>query len=131
MQFLDLLIANIRARFPHVDLLSAMEIFEPQSYPADQRLLVRSGNGNLEILLGHYGSPLENQTHVRFDSVVSADACRGEFLPFKRLVHHHLGENHRNNDGGVEYWHQFTPLELMKCIFGGHMQVNQTIFPGM
>lgn len=40
MQFLDLLIANIRARFPHVDLLSAMEIFEPQSYPADQRLLV-------------------------------------------------------------------------------------------
>lgn len=131
MQFLDLLIANIRARFPHVDLLSAMEIFEPQSYPADQRLLVGSGNGNLEILLGHYGSPLENQTHVRFDSVVSADACRGEFLPFKRLVHHHLGENRRNNDGGVEYWHQFTPLELMKCIFGGHMQVNQTIFPGM
>ena len=107
-----------------------MEIFEPQSYPADQRLLVSSGNGNLEILLDHYGSPLENQTRVRFDSVVSADACRGEFLPFKRLVHHHLGENRRNNDGGVEYWHQFTPLELMKCIFGGHMQVNQTIFPG-
>lgn len=107
-----------------------MEIFEPQSYPADQRLLVGWGNGNLEILLGHYGSPLENQTHVRFDSVVSADACRGEFLPFKRLVHHHLGENRRNNDGGVEYWHQFTPLELMKCIFGDHMQVNQTIFPG-
>lgn len=61
MQFLDLLIANIRARFPHVDLLSAMEIFEPQSYPADQRLLVGSGNGNLEILLGHYGSPLETK----------------------------------------------------------------------
>ena len=61
MQFLNLLIANIRARFPHVDLLSAMEIFEPQSYPADQRLLVGWGNGNLEILLGHYGSPLETK----------------------------------------------------------------------
>ena len=84
----------------------------------------------MEILLGHYGSPLENQTHVRFDSVVSADACRGEFLPFKCLVHHHLGENRRNNDGGVEHWHYFTPLELIKRIFGGHMQVNQTIFPG-
>ncbi|KAK2565423.1 hypothetical protein P5673_010481 [Acropora cervicornis] len=47
----------------------------------------------------------------------------------KRLVHHHLGENRRNNDGGVEHWHYFTPLELMKRIFGGHMQVNQTIFP--
>lgn len=40
LQFLNLLIANIRARFPHVNLLLAMEIFEPQSYPADQRLLV-------------------------------------------------------------------------------------------
>ena len=67
-----------------------MEIFEPQSYPADQRLLVGWGNGNLEILLSHYGSPLENQTRIQFDSLVSADACRGEFLPFKCLVHHHL-----------------------------------------
>lgn len=58
LQFLNVLIANIRARFPHVDLLSAMEIFEPQSYPTDQCLLVGWGNGNLEILLGHYGSPL-------------------------------------------------------------------------
>ena len=44
LQFLNLLIANIRARFPHVNLLSAMEIFEPKSYPADQRLLVGWGN---------------------------------------------------------------------------------------
>ena len=44
LQFLNLLIANIRARFPHVNLLSAMEIFEPQSYPADQHLLVGWGN---------------------------------------------------------------------------------------
>lgn len=129
LEFINLLIGNIRARFPNVDLLSAMEIFEPQSYPADQRLLVGWGNGNLQTLLDHYGCPMENQLRARFDSVVDSEACRGEFLPFKRLLHHNLGEN-RQNDAGVVRWHYYTPVEVMKHTFGDRMQVNQAIFPG-
>ncbi|KAJ7394643.1 hypothetical protein OS493_000463 [Desmophyllum pertusum] len=130
LEFINLLIGNIRARFPNVDLLSAMEIFEPQSYPADQRLLVGWGNGNLQTLLDHYGCPMENQLRARFDSVVDSEACRGEFLPFKRLLHHNLGEN-RQNDAGVVRWHYYTPVEVMKHTFGDRMQVNQAIFPGV
>lgn len=53
--------------------------------------------------------------------MVSVDVCRGEFLFFKYLVYYYLGENRRNNDGGVEYWYYFIFLELMKRIFGGYM----------
>ena len=123
LQFLNLLIANIRVRFPHVDLLSAMEIFEPQSYPADQRLLV---GWEMETWRSYWAFiAVLWKTKLTSDLIVWLEPMSaGEFLPFKCLVHHHLGETRRNNDGGVEYWHYFTPLELMKRIFGGHMQVN-------
>ena len=49
--FIDQLVSNRRVRFPNVDVLSAMTIFEPASFPADQRRLIGWVNANLQILL--------------------------------------------------------------------------------
>ena len=39
LQFLNQLLENLRARFPKIALLTAMQIFEPASYPAESQLI--------------------------------------------------------------------------------------------
>lgn len=129
-QFLDELLMNIRARFPQVQLLTAMQIFEPASYPAERRQLIGWGNEHLQTLLGHYGQPAHTRAHREFPPVADANGCREEFLPFKRLVHDHLGDQRPDSDG-VVHWHFYRPPELLQRIFGDNMQGNQALFPCM
>ena len=50
-ELLDNLIANIKVRFPQVDLFTAMQIFEPASYPpVEENNLLTWGNQHLETL---------------------------------------------------------------------------------
>ena len=129
LAFLNVLIANLRARFHHVELLSAMQVFEPASYPADRHQLVGWGNQHLQRLMDHFGRPMENRAHARFAAPIDADVCRAEFLAFKRSVLESLGERRVNGDGEEE-WHFYTPPELMEHIFGGPMRGNQALYPG-
>ena len=59
-----------------------------------------------------------------FDPLVNDDTCRGEFLPFKRLMHAHRG---------VETGDGFTfrrPMEVLECMFSGDQKANMLIYPG-
>lgn len=87
LAFLNPLIANLHARFPHVELLSAMQVFEPAESIG---------------LMDHFGCPMENQAHASFAAPIDADICRAEFLAFKRSVHQNLGERRVNGDGEEE-----------------------------
>ena len=84
------------------------------------------GNKHLETLLAHYGERMTNSDGRSFDALVNADSCRGEFMPFKRLVLQHKGVE--DGDGNFTY---HGPVELMKLIFSeGNGRGNRSIFPG-
>ena len=75
-ELLDNLIANIKVRFPQVDLFTAMQIFEPASYPPveENNNLLTWGNQHLETLLNLYGR--ENKPRrAMFPSMVDSAEC--------------------------------------------------------
>ena len=103
--------------------LSFWQIFEPSAYPADMDEMLFCGNRHLETLLHHYGSRQENVDGDVFDPLVDEDTCRGEFLPFKRLVFTHRGGD---DEGSLH-----RPSQLMASIFSGSSgKANIRIFPG-
>jgi hypothetical protein len=130
LQFLNQLLENLRARFPNIALLSAMQIFEPASYPAESQL-IEWGNQHLQTLLQHYGKLAKNNENLEYEAIIDPTACMGEFLPFKRLVFNNLGEIRHDSTTKQDKWHFYTPPEVMKKLFGGHMFANQTILPVM
>ena len=82
-------------------------------YPAEVSQLAFWGNDHLDTLLWHYGVRLHNVGGQPFNPLVNDDTCRGEFLPFKRLMHAHRG---------VETEDGFTfcrPMDGLECIFSG------------
>lgn len=128
-QILENLLANIRQRFPHVDLLDAMQIFDPSAYPIEVGLPLW-GINHLETLLAHYGAHHDNREGERFAALVDADQARGEFLVFKRLVY----QNRFSTDGDDEWQeegHFARPTQLMMKIFGGPNMPNQRLYPSM
>ncbi|CAB3992558.1 Hypothetical predicted protein [Paramuricea clavata] len=130
-ELLNNLVANIEARFPQVDLITAMQIFEPASYPAaEENNLLSWGNQYLETLLNFYGKEKTNQEGRRFPSMVDSAECRAEFLPFKRLVMRNKGEQ-RLGDDSRENFHYYKPPELMQKLFGNAGRQNQEIYPAM
>lgn len=54
-EFVRVLLDNMKAWFPHADLLDSMQISEPAAYPEDPAHLVYWGNQHLEVLPRHYG----------------------------------------------------------------------------
>ncbi|KAK2187597.1 hypothetical protein NP493_160g00032 [Ridgeia piscesae] len=87
VQLLESLPNNLKQRFPHIALLDAMQIFEPCAYPESASHLTYWGNNYLETLLAHYGERQHNTEGKAFDAVIDKACCRGECLPFKRIVH--------------------------------------------
>ena len=98
-----------------------LQVFDPASYPEDH--LNVWGLNHLEVLLGHYGER-KHTADGPADPLVNADAARGEFLMFKRLVSEHLGED---KDG---HFHTYRAEELFVKIFSGPNRHNRRIFPG-
>ena len=132
-ELLDNLVANIKARFPQVDLFTAMQIFEPASYPAvEENNLLTWGDQHLETLLNFYGKDRTNQEGLRFPSMVDSAECSAEVLPFKQLVVRNKGEQQLGYDG-KEHFHYYKPPELMQKLFGnaGPERQNQEIYPAM
>ena len=132
-ELLDNLVANIKARFPQVDLFTAMQIFEPASYPAvEEKKLLTWGNQHLETLFNFYGKERTNEEGLRFPSMVDSAECLAEFLPFKRLVMRNKGEQQLGDDG-KEHFHYYKPPELIQKLFGntGPERQNQEIYPAM
>ena len=99
-------------------MIVIFQIYEPAAYPAQPEQLITWGNNHLETLLEHYGQQKVNKQDSIFDRLVDPDICRGEFLPFKRLVF-------RNRQSAT------TLTEMMQQIFNGtNGQSNRAIFPG-
>ncbi|XP_071793337.1 zinc finger protein 862-like [Asterias amurensis] len=122
--FLGHLEKNIHSRFPDVELLEAMQIFEPAAYPDNSNALTIWGNNHLQTLLNHFGKQQESRDGYMFDPLVDADQCKGEFLPFKRLVYRNLTE--------VDTDTYITPTKLMERLF--HKKDphgNRSIYKGM
>ena len=63
-----------------------MQVFDPASY-SEYHLNVL-GLNHLKVFLGHYGER-KDTVDGPVDSLVNADATRGEFLMFKCLVSEH------------------------------------------
>lgn len=130
-ELLDHLVENIQARFPQVDIFTAMQIFEPRSYPAvEEHNLLSWGNQHLQTVLNFYGKEKTNQDGQRFPPMVDITECCAEFLPFKRLVMRNKGEQRLDNNGN-QYFHYFRPPELMQKLFGNEMRQNQEIYPAI
>lgn len=73
----------------------------------------------------HFGVQQTNRDGKKFDPLVDADRCRGEFLPFKRLVARNKGEE---RDGQFQY---LRPTELMKKLFDTtNRDGNRAVFQG-
>nr|XP_006822498.1 PREDICTED: zinc finger protein 862-like [Saccoglossus kowalevskii] len=119
--FLQNLLNNLRARFPQIPLYVAMQIFEPASYPPEDRLL-NWGVDYLEVLLEHYGLPKTNKNGEQFAPIIDSDVVRAEFLPFKKLVSHNRGEMQE------DHFHFYTPTKLMEKIFGNEQQLINNFF---
>lgn len=106
------------------------QIFEPSAYPKESVQLVFWGNKHLETLLQHYGASKKNAADKLFNPLVDPDSCRGEFLPFKRLVFQNLGES-STDDNDNETFHFFRPTELFEKLFSvGAGKDNRRIFKG-
>ncbi|KAJ8037614.1 hypothetical protein HOLleu_18474 [Holothuria leucospilota] len=122
VDFIDGIVANIKSRFPTVDLLEAMQIFDPSCYPPNNDQLNSWGVTYLETLLAHFGERHDTTNQV-FDPLVD-EMARGEFLVFKRLVAANKGDQEENNDF-------FQPQQLFKKIFGRQYPQNRKIYPEM
>lgn len=119
-------IVNIYINNDHV--CTYLQIFDPQSYQTDDSVLGHWGIGDLNILLDHYGKAKSNREGLRFPPLVDGDQCRGEFLPFKRLLHRNRGEYREDSNGG-RYFHVFRPGQLLPKLFGGPNAGNVQIYP--
>ena len=76
-EFLEAPLVNIWARFPQVELLESMQIFQPSAYPKVPNNLVYWGNTHLDMLLQHYGQSRENRDGVVFDAFINLEICKG------------------------------------------------------
>lgn len=95
------------------------------AYPQNPEDLFHWGNGHLNTLLEFYGESKENADGVRFDRIVDPDVARGEFLPFKRVLHRN------RSDKGAATPRFLRPIELFEKIFDARDRLgNRQIFPG-
>ncbi|XP_035679469.1 uncharacterized protein LOC118417829 [Branchiostoma floridae] len=125
--FLVRLVENLQARFPRTDLLDAMKVFEPASYPADNQALAYWGRAELETLLDHYADQKRRDGNV-FEGYVDRHVCVGQFGAFKLQVGVRFRGEHRVDDAGVRYFHKYRPTELLEKMFGGDNVENQEIY---
>ena len=84
--------------------------------------LVYWGNQHLEVLLRHYGQRRQNRAGSEFDAIVDSDCCRGEFLPFKRLLFQSRGEEKVTNGEMAFYFYSST--EIMEILIGQKNKPN-------
>ena len=120
----------MRARFPHVDLLDSMQIFEPAFYPEDPNALLYWGNVHINVLLQHFGERQLNKDGLEFDALIHPDVCQGEFFPFKRLFHRNQGEN-KLDENGVTTFSYNSSTQMMEILFGPKNKSNRTVFSEM
>jgi hypothetical protein len=78
IKFIDALVNQLRHRFPHVELLGAFSIFDPQKLPSDEEQLTLYGQDEVELLSTTYA---EGPDHV-----VDAEQLTSEWEGFKRLI---------------------------------------------
>ncbi|XP_064597802.1 zinc finger protein 862-like [Liolophura sinensis] len=122
--FIQEILDNLESRFPQVTLLNAMQVFDPMAYPQNPEDLFHWGNSHLNTLLEFYGESKENADGVRFDRIVDPDVARGEFLPFKRVLHRN------RSDEGAATPRFLRPIELFEKIFDARDRLgNRQIFP--
>ena len=113
VEVLTNLLTNLRRRFPRVDLIDAMQIFDAAAYP-DPAHLNQWGVAFLDTLLKHYGSVISN-----YQAVIDSNFARQEFLLFKRVVAQNMLEGEK----------KLRPIELFNRIFG--VAGNRELFPEM
>ena len=107
------LVANLRRRFPRMDLLEAMQVFDTKALPEDAAQLQGWGNGHLNVLLSHFGEGKRNTDGTFFHPVVDRDQCRNEFAVFKRVMFRN--KSTITDDGVIRL---LRPMELFQKIFG-------------
>ena len=68
-RIINSLMATLRRRFPRMDLLEAMQVFDTKALPEDAAQLQGWGNGHLDVLLSHYGDGKRNTSYVHLHSI--------------------------------------------------------------
>ncbi|XP_035673668.1 zinc finger protein 862-like [Branchiostoma floridae] len=127
--FLDRLLDNLRARFPQLDLLDAMKVFEPQQYPDDDDNIALAywGRHELNVLLNHYAEDKVSRDGNICEAYINRLMCEGQFGAFKQAVAtRYKGEQREEN--GVAWFHYYRPNELLEKMFAGDNAYNQRIF---
>jgi len=86
-------VEDISNRFRNGDLVAAFQIFDPKLVPAGEDELEKYGTEKLDAILEHYGKEATatltslNDVRSRRDApVVKAELCRGEWIPFRRMM---------------------------------------------
>ncbi|KAJ8022514.1 Urease accessory protein D [Holothuria leucospilota] len=69
-QLLTGLLLNLESRFPKVELLEALKIFDPRSYPSEHSEVLSWGNEELQTLIDHFGVEKKNKAGKEFPPVV-------------------------------------------------------------
>jgi len=77
-KYIEAIVNELRDRFPHVELLGAFSIFDPQNLPSDDELLSTYGQDKLDILSAAYG-----EGH---DPVLDTEECASEWEGFKVMM---------------------------------------------
>ncbi|CAH1245743.1 ZNF862 [Branchiostoma lanceolatum] len=128
--FLERLLENLHARFPQVELLEAMKIFDPASYPAagDNLALVYWGRDEFNTLMDHYAQRKVTRDGNVCEKYIDQYACEGQFGAFKQAVAARFKGEERVDENGVAQFHYYRPNELFKKMFGGANADYQQIF---
>ena len=78
VKYIDSLVNHLKDRFPHVELLGAFSIFDPQNVPSDEEQLTTYCQDEARVLLATYGEGS--------DPVVDTEKFTSEWECFKRLM---------------------------------------------
>ena len=91
-KFLDLLIDNLRSRFPDNGILYSFSILDPQNLPLESDM-ASYGNDQLEVLCAHYGTAkLVVGSEEKVPPLVEPTSLKDEWVTFKQL----LSKNYRS-----------------------------------
>lgn len=78
VKYIEAIVNQLRDRFPHVELLGAFSIFDPQKLPCDEEELTTYGQDKVKIFSAKYGEGP--------NPVIDAEECSSEWEGFKRLI---------------------------------------------
>jgi hypothetical protein len=77
--YVQAIIDKLNDRFPHVELIHAFSLFDPQALPSDEEDITSYGQDKLDVLLSTFG---EGPNHT-----VDGDECTSEWECLKSLIH--------------------------------------------